>query len=120
MTIQTSSRCRPFASLVFLLSTLVCLPAFADEQPKNQEPSMKVAYADLDLNTDAGRRVLLQRLSRAAHRVCTEDANQHNDVGHPMVFGSWCYQHTLAAAVDRFHQAQLSALFAAASRQDKQ
>ena len=69
-------------------------------------------FADLDLNTDAGRRELLDRLSKAARRVCAEDAMLHSDPGYPMVLGSCCYDHTLAAAVDKVHHAQLSALAA--------
>jgi UrcA family protein len=74
-----------------------------------------VKFGDLDLNTDAGRRELLDRLSKAARRVCAEDAFLHSDLGYPQVYGS-CYSRSLAAAVDKVHHAQLSAFFAALSR----
>jgi hypothetical protein len=71
-----------------------------------------VKFGDLDLNTDAGRRELLDRLRKAARRVCAHEAAGHffGDV-----YGS-CYSSTLAAAVAKVHHEQVSALFAAMSR----
>jgi UrcA family protein len=115
MTLQISSCCRLLISLAILLSAAVCLPVSAGDQPVNQGPSTTVKFRDLDLNTDAGRRELLDRLSKAARRVCGKDAFLHSDLGYPQVYGS-CYSRSLAAAVDKVHHAQLSAFFADLSR----
>jgi UrcA family protein len=113
MNLQIPSCYRLLISLAFFLSTVLCLPASAGE-PK-QGPSTTVKFVDLDLNTDAGRRELLDRLRKSARRVCKEDAFLHRDVAYPQAYGS-CYDRTLAAAVDKLHHQQLSALFAATSR----
>ena len=63
MTLQIPSRYRLLIGLGLLLSTLLCLPGYAGDQSLNQEPSTTVKFGDLDLNTDAGRRELLDRLS---------------------------------------------------------
>ena len=100
--------------LAFLLSTATCLPVSAGDQPVNQGPSTRVKFADLDLNTDAGRRELLDRLSKAASSVCAEYANANWSLGYAQVYRS-CFQSTLASAVDKIHHEQVSALFAATS-----
>ncbi len=87
MTLQIPFCYRLLISLAFFLSTVVCLPASAGEQPVNQGPGITVKWADLDLNTDGGRRALLDRLSKAARSAC---AFLHGDVGYPKVYGS-CY-----------------------------
>jgi UrcA family protein len=81
----------------------------------NDEPSTTVKVGDLDLNTGAGRRELLDRLSKAADHVCVEQARSLAALGYSQVHLA-CYRRTLAAAVDKVHHAQLFALFAALSR----
>ena len=128
MILQIPSYYRLTIALAPFLSSVVCLPASAGDQPVHQCPpatagdhavnqgqSTTVKFADLDLNTDAGRRELLDRLSKAVDRVCRESASGWTIVGSNWVYGS-CYRHSLAAAVDKVHHAQLSALFAATLR----
>jgi UrcA family protein len=127
MTLQIPACYRPLIGLAFLLSAGVCLPAFAGDQPVNQCPpvtagdhpvnlgsSTTVKFGDLDLNTDAGRRELLERLNKAARRVCAKDAHLQSGL-FAYVYGS-CVSGTLAAAVAQVHHEQVSALFAAMSR----
>ncbi len=99
-------------SIVFGLTTAICLPAFADDQAVNVGANTTVKFADLDLNTDAGRRELLDRLSKAVGRVCEQYANANWALGYHQVYSS-CFRNSLAAAVERVHHEQLSALFAA-------
>jgi len=127
MTLQIPSCYRLLIGLAFFLSAVVCLPASAGNQSVNQCPpataddhavnhgrSTRVKFADLDLNTDVGRRELLDRLSKAARRVCAHEASVRGDIfGH--IYRS-CYSDTLAAAVAEVHQEQVSALFVAMSR----
>jgi UrcA family protein len=125
MTDQISSCYRPLISLAFLLAAFVWLPASAADQavkqcppatagdhPASQWQSTTVKFADLDLNTDAGTRELLNRLSKAADRVCRD-----GPISGLAAYGYYrCYRRTLAAAVDKVHHEQVSALFAAMSR----
>ena len=114
MTLQIRS-CHPLLiSLVFFLSAATCLPASAGDRRVNEGPSTRVKFGDLDLNTDAGRRELLHRLSKAASRVCGEYAYVNWSLRNDQVYRS-CFESTLSAAVDKVHHAQLSALFAATS-----
>jgi UrcA family protein len=114
MTFQIPCRHRLLISLAFFLSAATCLPASAGDQPANQGPSTTVKVGDLDLNTDAGRRELLDRLSKAAGRVCEDYANANWTLGYYEVYSS-CFRSSLAAAVEKIHHEQVSALFAAAS-----
>jgi UrcA family protein len=119
MTVQIPSCYRLLISLAFFLSAVVCLPASADavvclpasagDHPVNQGSSTTVKFGDLDLNTDAGRRELLNRLSKTADRVCRD-----GPASALAAYGYYrCYRRTLAAAVAKVHHSQLSALFAA-------
>jgi len=77
----------------------------------NQAPGIAVKVGDLDLNTDAGRHELLDRLSKAAGGVCEQFANANWALGYYQVYSS-CFRSTLAAAVEKIHQEQVSAPFA--------
>ena len=115
---QIPSWYRLLTILAYFLFAAEGVPASAGSYPVNDQPSTTVKFGDLDLNTDAGRRALLDRLSKAANRVCREKASSYASVGTAQVHLA-CYRSTLAAAVDKVHHAQLSALFAALSRQNK-
>jgi UrcA family protein len=114
MTLQTTSLCRLVitGALFSLLSAAAYSQAFA-AQPVNEKSGVTVKYADLNLNTDAGTRELLDRLSKAADHVCHKAGwnSALDDYGFYR-----CYRRTLAAAVDKVHHSQLSALFAAVYR----
>jgi len=114
MTLQNSSRHRLPTILAFFLSAAACLAASASDQPANEETSTTVKFADLNLDTDAGRRELLTRISKAADRVCSENTRSLASLGTTAVWVS-CYRHTVAATVAKFHDAEVSALFAATS-----
>ena len=115
MTLQIPSSHHLLISLAFFLSTATWLPASAGDYSVNQGPSTRVTAGDLDLNTDAGRHELLDRLSKAANRVCEDYAYLYWSHGYLEVYRS-CFQSTLAAAVDKVHHEQVSALFARTSR----
>ena len=129
MTLQIPASYRQLIGLAFFLAAVVCLPASAGEQPANQCPaaaasdhpvnrqsSTTVKFGDLDLNTEADRRALLDRLSKAAHSVCGREASLRGENGYHRVRDlESCYKSTLAAAVDKVHHEQLSRLFVAMS-----
>jgi UrcA family protein len=114
MTLQIPSFHRLLISLTFVVSAATCLPASAGDYAVHEGPSTRVKAGDLDLNTDTGRRELLNRLSKAASSVCAEYAYSYWSHGYREVYLR-CFQSTLAAAVDKVHHEQLSALFAATS-----
>jgi len=117
MTRQISSCYRLLITLSFFLCAAASLPAAAGQPVKDGpdgRPSLTVTFGDLDLNTDAGKRELLNRLSKAASRVCFESAKSDATLGMPAAQVS-CYRHTLAAAVEKVQKEQVSALSAARS-----
>ena len=111
MSLQIVSRSR----LLIAISVFApaCLPAAADAQTVNEPPSIKVKFADLDLDTDAGRREPLTRLKKGADRVCLEQTLTL--AGTPTTI-TRAATPPLQPAVDKVHHEQLSALFAATSR----
>ena len=114
---QISSCYRLLITLAFFLCAPASLPAAAGQPVKDGpdgRPSITVTFADLDLNTDAGRRELLNRLSKAVSRVCFESAKSDATLGMPAAQVS-CYRHTLAAAVEKVQTEQVSALSAVTS-----
>jgi UrcA family protein len=115
MTLQIPSCHHLLISLAFFVAAATCLPASAGDRLVNEGPSTRVKFGDLDLNTDAGRRELLQRLNKAASRVCADYANVNWSLGYRKVYRS-CVQDTLAVAVAKIHHEQVSVLFAANSR----
>jgi UrcA family protein len=119
MTLQIPSwyRLLTIFAIFFFLSAAAYVPAFA-AQPVNKEPSTTVKFGDLDLNTEAGGRELLDRLSKAADRVCRERVKVVSPLdafGYRRAYVS-CYRDTLSTGVDKVHHPQLSALFVALSR----
>ena len=115
MTRQIPSWHHLLTILAFFVSATAGLPASAGDYAKNDEPSTTVKFEDIDMNTDSGRRALLDRLSKAADRVCRDQAKSLASLGYSQVHVT-CYRRTLATAVDKVHHAQLSALFAALSQ----
>jgi hypothetical protein len=79
----------------------------------NEQPSIKVNFGDLDLNTDAGRLELLTRLKKGADRVFLEQALTL--AGTPTTIPRAAAP-PLRPAVDKVHHEPLSALFAATLR----
>ena len=72
MSLQIALRSRlPIEIAVFAAA---CLPAAAHAEAVNEQPSIKVRFGDLDLNTDAGRRERLTRLKKGADRAGLEQA----------------------------------------------
>lgn len=118
MTLQIPPSRRLLISLAFFVATTTCLPVFAGDRVNNG-PSTRVKLDDLDLNTDAGRRELLARLSSAASRVCMDYAYLYMSYGYHQIYRS-CFQSTLAAAVDKVHDEQVSSLFTATSSTNTQ
>ena len=73
MTLRIPSWYRLLTILALFLCATAALPvSAAGAFPMNDEPSTTVKMGDLDLNTDSGRRALLDRLSKAANRVCRD------------------------------------------------
>lgn len=53
-----------------LLAASATIPAFAQSSPENIVVHVSVPHSDLDLTSDAGARIMLMRLDKAATRAC--------------------------------------------------
>jgi UrcA family protein len=100
MTPQNPCWYRLLTIVVFFLSAAAALPASAGDRPTNDEPSATVKFGDLDPNTVAGRHELLHRLSKAAARVCVEQARSLAALGYTQVHLA-CYRGTLQPKLQR-------------------
>jgi UrcA family protein len=87
----------------------VALPARAQSDSANKTTSLKVSYADLDIQHDAGARVLLARLRHAANEVCAPAPDR--ELSSVAQFEA-CFKSALDGAVSQVSSATLSGLYA--------
>jgi UrcA family protein len=77
-------------------------------RPRSLEPSVTVRFADLNLNSPAGARVLYGRIQSAAQTVCGPSFSLWNG----SQWHAWkeCYRTTIDAAVRQIDRPVLTAL----------
>ena len=70
---------KTFASALIAISTLGFIAGSAHAGPAADPDAltMKVSVAGIDLRTEAGARVALQRVKAAARSICGDDASLH-------------------------------------------
>ncbi len=75
-------------------------------------PKATVSYADLNLESEEGVRVLYRRLQYASSEVCSPRSlnNARSIYGHYETRA--CYRHTLSNAVDKFDNEDLTRIHA--------
>jgi len=76
--------------------------------PNAELRTATVAYADLDLNRDAGALVMLQRIRSAAKRVCEPEPTTLAERSAYRI----CYDSALSDALSGLHNPRVSALYA--------
>jgi len=90
------------------LAAAACLApsAQANGAPASAVPTLKVSYRDLDPNSEAGARLLYQRIRGAAQFVCGEEGRSLDEQH------AWnrCVHAAMSEAVQTGHSPQLSAL----------
>ena len=86
-----------------VIATAVALALSAPAWAKVEQVSVTVSYADLDIDSPAGRKVLQRRISRAADRIC-----RHPSPFIPMGVARACRADAMASV-----QPQLAALYRA-------
>ena len=96
-----------FAALIALACTVGPRPAIAADAGFETH-SVKVSFADLNLNASAGAAALYRRIQRAARQVCSQ-----NDGGHGLGrYADWklCYDGAVSGAVEKVNSPLLTAL----------
>ena len=101
---------RSITSMIFV--TFVALAGAAASgtvvaQPYGQVSAKKVTYGDLNLETEAGAKVLYARLRQAAQDVCS--LYQSDELARKMVWRT-CVENSLSHAVGRINKPQVTAL----------
>jgi UrcA family protein len=91
-------------TLVLVLGLLGATPALADTEGVR---SMKVSYADLDLNTQAGAATLYGRIRGAARQLCGYEGSTFTD----KAIWSECFKRAVGDAVAKVNSPQLTALY---------
>ncbi len=84
---------------------LAAVPAAAGEKKGEKIKTVEVSYSDLDLESEAGARALLERLDAAAFKACGGDPKRHSAYkARPEVtveIFETCRKDAVAAAVGR-------------------
>jgi UrcA family protein len=82
--------------------------AVAASPGQYEEVSIKVKYADIDIDHDAGAQVLYGRLQRAATKTCSHDYKAVLRERTHLVAFERCYTDALASAVDKIDSRALA------------
>lgn len=94
------------ATAVLVLS----LPAVASAGPDSElkGKSVKVSYADLNLEKEAGAKVLYRRLQQASKQACGVESLQVAGSVRLITEMNRCYRDTLSAAVQEINSSELT------------
>ena len=96
--------------IIVAASTLTVATADARSRADRGPPSVKVSYADLNLQRPEGAKTLYRRLQAAARQVCsTTSTNRSFSLG-TKKNESNCYRDALSAAVTRIDNVHLTQL----------
>ncbi len=105
-----------FKSLVatFVVIVLGGPAVVSAHTPSNfaEGPKTTVSYADLNLESEEGVRVLYRRLQLASREVCSPKAQKNIRSPYVNYESRACYRHTLSNAVDKFDNEDLTRVHA--------
>lgn len=96
--------------VTLLLAIGVALPAIglAAAPSHIKDVSVKVTYADLNIHSEAGAKVLYSRLKRASEEVCGVKPHVINGSLAATKNARVCYRETLEASVEKIDSEALS------------
>ena len=96
--------------LSLLPLAIIAVPAIAAAAAPTQieDASIKVSYADLNIQSEAGARVLYTRLKRATEEVCGIQTHVINGSLAETLHARTCYRETLEASVEKIDSDALS------------
>lgn len=82
-------------------------PTYLSAASASDANAVRVSYRDLNLATDEGNRVLYQRITRAARRVCGVGDSRDLDV---VAYSRACERNAVSQAVHTVNSARLAAI----------
>ena len=97
-----------------LAAAAIAVPAIGSAAAPTQfdDASVKVSYADLDIHSEAGARVLYSRLKRASRAVCGVQSHVVNGSLAMTLKARACFQETLEASVKKIDSEALDEIHA--------
>ena len=100
------------AFVPLLATAAIAAPAagFAAAPTHLSDVSVKVSYADLDIESKAGASVLYSRLKRASEEVCGIKPHVINGSLADTLKARTCFRETLEASVDKIDSDALTAI----------
>lgn len=102
------------ATVTLLAAAAITIPAigFAAAPTEIDDVSVKVSYADLDIDSKAGAKVLYVRLKKASEEVCGIQSHViHGSLAETLKARS-CFRETLEASVEKIDSDVLSEIHA--------
>ena len=81
-----------------LALAMIAAPAFSATPSQFKDVSVKVSYADLDIHSEAGAKVLYSRLKRASKQACNYESYPQSGLGEVRKAKA-CYRDALDEAV---------------------
>ena len=111
-TVALSAACAAALLAMVPLTSSAAQPERSVVALGDDPPAMLVRYGDLNLATDSGARILLQRIRFAADTVCP--AADNRDVGQVAAHNR-CVRVTTASAVQHVGNARLAAVYSSRS-----
>lgn len=101
-----------FVSLTAAATIAISAPAFAAAPSQIDDVSVKVSYSDLNIQSEAGARVLYVRLKRASEEVCGIQPHIMNGSLARTMKARRCFQETLDASVEKIDSEALNEIHA--------
>ena len=87
-------------SLLIAVGIALPVAASAGKPGHAEDTSIKVSYEDLNINSEAGARVLYSRLKRASEKACNvEPLSEHGSIERVRA-AKLCYHEVLSGAVE--------------------
>ena len=96
-----SKLARSLVAIITIAAISAPAIATAEEEVKLKGRSVKVTYADLNLEKEAGTHVLYRRLQQASKRACGVESFQNAGSVSAMSDSKRCYRVTLTAAIEK-------------------
>lgn len=101
-----------FVSLLAAAGIAVPAAGFAAAPTQFDDVSVKVSYADLDIESKAGAKVLYSRLKRASEEVCGIKPHVINGSLATTLRARTCYRETLEGSIEQIDSDTLTAIHA--------
>jgi len=103
---------KAYVSLLAAAAITIPTVGFAAAPTQFDDVTVKVSYADLDIDSQAGAKVLYARLKRASEAVCGSQSHVINGSLAATTKARTCFRETLEASVEKIDSDALAEIHA--------